>query len=72
MQSRVIVNGKASDWKPVTSGVPEGSLLAPLLFSMFINDLPKNIESGWLLYADDVKIFAKLPPQLTDKRCRGT
>ena len=71
---RVIVNGKASDWKTVTSGVPEGSLLAPLLFSMFINGLPRNIESGCrtVPYADDVKIFAKLPPQLTDKRCRGT
>ena len=59
-RQRVIVNGKASDWKTVTSGVPEGSLLAPLLFSMFINDLPKNIESGCLLYADDVKIFRKI------------
>ena len=59
-RQRVIVNGKASDWKPVTSGVPEGSLLAPLLFSMFINDLPRNIESSCLLYADDVKIFRKI------------
>ena len=53
------MNGKACDWKNVTSGVPEGSLLAPLLFSMFINDLPNNIDSGCLLYADDVKIFRK-------------
>ena len=59
-RQRVIVNGKTSDWKPVTSGVPEGSLLAPLLFSMFINDLPNGIESGCLLYADDVKIFRKI------------
>ena len=59
-RQRVIVNGKTSDWKPVISGVPEGSLLAPLLFSMFINDLPCQIESGCLLYADDVKIFRKI------------
>ena len=59
-RQRVIVNGKASDWKPVTSGVPEGSLLAPLLFSMFINDLPCELESGCLMYADDVKIYRKI------------
>ena len=59
-RQRVIVNGKASDWKPVTSGVPEGSLLAPLLFSMFINDLPDQVNSGCLLYADDVNIFRKI------------
>ena len=58
-RQRVIVDGKASDWKPVTSGVPEGSLLAPLLFSMFINDLPCEIGSGCLMYADDVKIFSQ-------------
>ena len=59
-RQRVIVNGKTSYWKSVTSGVPEGSLLAPLLFSMFINDLPENIKSGCLLYADDAKIFRKI------------
>ena len=59
-RQRVIVNGKASDRKPVTSGVPEGSLLAPILFSMFINELPSEMESGCLMYADDVKIFRKI------------
>ena len=54
------MNGKTSDWKPVTSGVPEGALLAPLIFSIFINDLPSVIQSGCLLYADDVKIFRKI------------
>ena len=59
-RQRVIVNGKTSDWKSVTSGVPEGSILAPLIFSMFINDLPRDIQSNCLLYADDVKIFRKI------------
>ena len=56
---RVIVNSKTSKWTTVLSGVSEGSLLAPLLFSLFINDLPREVDSGCLLYADDVKIFRK-------------
>lgn len=59
-RQRVIVNGRTSEWKPVTSGVPEGSLLAPLLFSLFVNDLPSVIDSDCLMYADDVKIFRKI------------
>ena len=59
-RQRVIVNGKTSEWTPVLSGVPEGSLLAPLLFSLFINDLPRDVDSGCLLYADDVKIYRKI------------
>ena len=54
------MNGKTSKWTAVLSGVPEGSLLAPLLFSLFINDLPREVDSGCLLYADDVKIFRKI------------
>ena len=59
-RQRVVVNGKTSEWKPVLSGVPEGSLLAPLVFSLFINDLPSVINSGCLLYADDVKLYRKI------------
>ena len=59
-RQRVVVNGKTSDWNQVSSGVPEGSILAPLIFSMFINDLPRHIQSNCLMYADDVKIFRKI------------
>ena len=74
-RQRVIVNGKTSAWKPVTSGVPEGSILAPLLFSLFINDLPQNVHANCLMYADDVKIYRKITSPsdsrlLQDDLCR--
>ena len=51
------MNGAASDWKPVTSGVPQGSVLGPVLFVIYINDLPDRILSDVYLFADDTKIF---------------
>lgn len=53
---RVVVNGTESSLKPVTSGIPQGSVLGPMLFLVFINDLPKCVESQCYIFADDTKV----------------
>ena len=58
---RVTLQGMESDWVPVTSGVPQGSILGPSLFIMYMNDLPSHLRhSQCLLFADDVKIFKRI------------
>ena len=63
-KQRVVVNGKYSQVEDVTSGVPQGSVLGPLLFLLFVNDLPDDVQSVLKLLADDSKLYRKVrsPP----------
>ena len=53
----VILNGQTASWKPVVAGVPQGSILVPLLFLAYINDLPNGLKSNAKLFADDTSLF---------------
>ena len=59
-KQRVVVNGVKSDWAPVLSGVPQGTVLGPLLFSLYINDISSDIESEIRLFADDCVCYRKI------------
>ena len=56
-RQRVIVDGEISNWKSVLSGVPQGSVLGPILFLIYINDLEGDISSKVLKFADDTQVF---------------
>ena len=55
---RVILNGQTSSWRPVLAGVPQGSILGPLLFLVYVSDLPNRLKSNAKLFADDTSLFA--------------
>ena len=68
-RQRVGVNDSRSSWADVTSGIPQGSVLGPMLFIIYINDMPSSVLSSIYLFADDAKVYRNIssnddPPTL--------
>ena len=59
-QQRVTIGDSSSDWTPVTSGIPQSNVLDPILFLIYINELPGAIDSCIKLFADDAKLYLKV------------
>ena len=56
-RQNVVVRGTSSKWSSVISGVPQGSVLGPTLFIIYVNDLPDVIQSYVSIFADNTKIY---------------
>lgn len=70
-KQRVVLNGQNSSWTEVTSGIPQGSVLGPILFTIYINDLPDALENIVKLFADDTKVFALVNNEEDENSLQG-
>ena len=59
-KQRVVINGKASNWRDVLSGVPQGSVLGPILFIIYVNDIDDGLTCKISKFADDTKITSRV------------
>ena len=59
-EQRVVINGQNSSWGKVEAGIPQGSILGPLLFLIYINDIVDVVHSNIRLFADDVTLFMEV------------
>ena len=59
----VVLNGNSSDELQILSGVPQGSVLGPILFQLYINDLPDSLQSQIRLFVDDTAVYLTVKGQ---------
>ena len=64
-KQRVILNGKASTWSSIKAGVPQGSVLGPILFLIYINDIILELKSDVRIFADDTSLFTVVDDRVT-------
>ena len=63
----MVVDGEVSSWKSVLSGVPQGCVLGPILFLVYINDLEQGVTGKIFKFADDTKLYRKVK-EIGDKQ----
>ena len=59
-EQRVALNGQTSEWRKIIFEVAQGSVLGPLLFLIYMNDLPDKLTSICIIFADDTSLFSKV------------
>ena len=70
-KQKVVLNGSHSEWTDVTSGIPQGSVLGPILFTIYINDLPDVVQNVVKLFADDTKLYATVNNTNDERKLQG-
>ena len=68
---KVVVDGSFSDIAHVGSGVPQGTVLSPILFLCYINDLPSSVSSDVRLFADDCRLYRPIRTKADLKKTAG-
>jgi hypothetical protein len=67
----VVLNGSNSKWTDVTSGIPQWSVHGPILFTIYINDLPDIVQNVAKLFADDTKLYATVINTNDERKIQG-
>ncbi len=63
-RQKVVINGVKSDPKSINASVPQGSILGPLLFLVYVNDIVEDLDTLPYLFADDTSLFSTIDPKI--------